>query len=59
MLKPLTVWITRTWKILEDVGIPRPPYLSPEEPGQEATVRTELLELGQQTGSKLGKEYGK
>ena len=40
MLKPLTVWITRTWKILEEMGIPRPPYLTPEEPGQEATIRT-------------------
>ena len=33
-------WITRTWKILEEMGIPRPPFLSPEEPGQEATIRT-------------------
>ena len=41
MLKPLTVWITTNWKILEDMGIPRPPYLPPENPGQEATMRTE------------------
>ena len=40
MLKPLTVWITTNWKILEETGIPRPPYLSPEKPGQEATMRT-------------------
>ena len=40
MLKPLTVWITTDWKILEEMGIPRPPYLSPEEPSQEATMRT-------------------
>ena len=39
MLKPLTVWITTNWKILEDMGIPRPPYLSPEKPRQEATMR--------------------
>jgi len=40
MLKPLTVWMTTNWKILEEMGIPRPPYLSPEKPGQEATIRT-------------------
>ena len=39
MLKPLTVWITTNWKILEDMGISRPPYLSPEKPGQEAFMR--------------------
>ena len=42
MPKPLTVWITRSWKILKEMGIPehltcllRNLYL-----GQEATVRT-------------------
>ena len=42
MLKPLTVWITRTWKILKEMGIPdhlicllRNLYA-----GHEATVRT-------------------
>ena len=42
MSKPLTVWITRNWKILKEMGIPdhltcllRNPYT-----GQEATVRT-------------------
>ena len=42
MPKPLTVWITRNWKILKEVGMPdhltclwRNPYA-----GQEATVRT-------------------
>ena len=56
MLKPSTVWITKLWKILQEMGIPdhltcllRNLYAS-----QEATVRT-----GQQTGSKLGKEYVK
>ena len=58
MLKPLTVWITTNWKILQEMGIPdhlacllRNPY-----PGQEITVRTGM---GQQTGSKLGKDYVK
>ena len=45
MLKPLTVWITTNWKILEDMGIPRPPYLPPENPGQEATMRTEHVTM--------------
>ena len=56
MPKPLTVWITKLWKILKEMGIPdhltcllRNLYAS-----QEATVRT-----GQQTGSKLSKEYVK
>ena len=56
MLKPSTVWITKLWKILQEMGIPdhltyllRNLYAS-----QEATVRT-----GQQTGSKLSKEYVK
>ena len=42
MPKPLTVWITRDWKILQEMGIPdhltcllRKPYAD-----QEATVRT-------------------
>ena len=42
MPKPLTVWITTNWKILQEMGIPdyltcllRNPYA-----GQEATVRT-------------------
>ena len=28
--KALTVWITTNWKILQEMGLPRPPYLSPE-----------------------------
>ena len=42
MLKALTVWITTNWKILQEMGNTRPPYLSPEKSvaGQEATVRT-------------------
>ena len=54
MLKPSTVWITKLWKSLQEMGIPdhltyllRNLYAS-----QEATVRTGYE---QQTGSKLGK----
>ena len=57
-LKPLTVWITTNWKILEGTGIPvhliyllRNLYA-----GQEATVEPDMA---QQTDSKLGKEYVK
>ena len=57
--KPLTVWITTNWKILQEMVIPdnlltcllRNLYAC-----QEATVRTRLE---QQTVSKLGKEYVK
>ena len=58
MPKPLTVWIVRNWKILQQMGIPdyltcllRNLYAC-----QEATVRTDME---QQTGSKSGKEYVK
>ena len=54
MLNPLTMYITRNWKILKEIGISdhliyilRNLYA-----GQEATVRTDT----EQTGSKLGKE---
>ena len=57
MLKPLTVWITTNLKILKEMGVPdhlicllRNLYA-----GQEGTE----LEMEQQTGSKLGKEYDK
>ena len=56
MSKPLTVWITRNWEILKEMGIPdhlncllRNLYA-----GQEATVRTHME---RRTGSKLGEEY--
>ena len=32
MPKPLTVWITTHWKILQEMGITRPPYRPPEKP---------------------------
>ena len=42
MLKPLTVWITRNWKILKEMGIPDhlTCLLRSLYAGQEATVRT-------------------
>ena len=44
MPKPLTVWITRNWKILQEMGIPdHLTYLLRNlYTGQEATVRTGL-----------------
>ena len=55
MPKPLTVWITANCKILKEKGIPdhltclqRNLYAGQEE-----------LDMEQQTGSKLGKEYVK
>ena len=55
MPKPLIVYITTNWKILEDMGIPDhlTCLLRNLHAGQEATVRTGHE---QQTGSKLGKE---
>ena len=42
MPKPLTVWITRNWKILKEMGIPEHLncLLRNLYAGQEATVRT-------------------
>ena len=42
MLKPLTVWITTNWKILQEMGIPdHLTYLLRNlYAGQEATIRT-------------------
>ena len=44
MLKPLTVWITTNWKILQEMGIPDHLicFLRNLYAGQEATVRTRL-----------------
>ena len=43
MLKPLTVWMTTNWKILQEMGIPNHLIclLRNVYAGQEATVRTE------------------
>ena len=53
MLKPLTVWITRNWKILKEIGIPGPLtcLLRNLYAGQEATVgtghgKTEWFKIG-------------
>ena len=50
------VWITANWKILKEMGIPDhlTCLLRNLYAGQEATVK---LDMEQQTGSKLGKEY--
>ena len=55
MIKPLTVWITTNWKILQEMEIPghltcllRNLYV-----GQEQQLE---LDTEEQTGSKLGKE---
>ena len=55
MPKPLTVWITINWKILKEMGIPDhlTCLLRNLYAGQEVTE----LDMEQQTGSKLGKEY--
>ena len=56
--KPLTVWITTNWKILQEMGIPDhlTCLLRNLYAGQEATVRNGH---GTAIGSKLGKEYFK
>ena len=56
MPKPLTVWITINWKILEEMGVPDhlTCLLRNLYAGQEAAVRTGH---GTITGSKSGKEY--
>ena len=56
-LKLLIIWITTNWKILKEMGIPDhlTCLLRNLYAGQEATE----LDMGQQTGSKLGKEYDK
>ena len=55
MPKPLTMQITINWKILKEMGIPDhlTCLLRNLYAGQEATE----LDMEQQTGSKLGKEY--
>ena len=42
MSKPLTVWITKNWKILKEMGIPDHPtcLLRNLYAGQEAKIRT-------------------
>ena len=54
-LNPLTLWITRNWKILKEMGMPDhlACLLRNLYAGQKATE----LDIEQQIGSKLGKEY--
>ena len=54
--KPLIVWITTNWKTLKEMGIP------PDLPSEKSVCRSRSkleLDIEQQTGSKLGKEYVK
>ena len=48
----------KLWEILRD-GKTRPPYLSPEEPVCRSKKQQLELNMEQQTGSNLGKEYDK
>ena len=59
MPKPLTMWITTNWKILQEMGMPDhlTCLLRNLYAGQEATEVK--LDMEQQTGSTLGKEYVK
>ena len=56
MPKPLTVWITTNWKILEEMGIPDhlTCFLRNLYAGQEATVRTRC---GTTDRFQMGKEH--
>ena len=58
MPKPLTVWITTNWKILKEMGIldHLPSLLRSLYAGQEQQLE---LDMEQQSGFKLGKEYVK
>ena len=56
MLKSLTVWITTNWKILEGMGISD--YLTCLLRNLNAVKKQQLvLDMEQQTGSKLGKKF--
>ena len=56
--KPLTVWITTNWKILQEIGIPHhlTCLLRNLYSGQETQLEPDME---QQTGSKLGMKYVK
>ena len=56
MLKPLIVWITTSWKILKEMGIPD--YFTCKTCMYVKKQQLEL-DMEQQTCSKLGKEYVK
>ena len=57
MPKPLTVWITKNWKILKEMGIPD--HLACILRNLYAGQETTELNMEQQIDSKLGKEYVK
>ena len=60
MPKPLTVWITKNWKILQEMGIPDTSDLPREKPvcGSRSNKKQQLeLDMEKQTGSNSGKEY--
>ena len=58
MPKPLTVWIITNWKILLKMKIPD--YLTCLLRNHMQVKKQQLeLDMEQQTGSKLGKEYAK
>ena len=59
MPKPLTVWITTTVENSERDGNTRSPYLPPEKSACKVKKQQLELDMAQQTGSKLGKEYVK
>ena len=54
----LTLWITTNWKTLKDGNI-RPSYLPPEKSVCRSRSNSLELDMDQQTGSKLEKEYVK
>ena len=60
--KPLTMWITRNWKILKEMGISDylTCFLRNQYEGQEVCMKVKFEpDMEQQTGSELGKEYVK
>ena len=57
MLKPLTVWITTNWKILQEMGIPdQTTWPASWEIYMQVRKQQLELDMEQQTGSKSGKE---
>ena len=54
--KPLTMWLTTNWKILQEMGIPDHLICLFEICMQVKKQQLEL-DMEQQIGSKLGKEY--
>ena len=58
MPKPLTVWTTINWKILKEMGI-QDHLTCPWETCMQVRKQQLELDMEQQTGSKLEKEYVK